>query len=183
MPHLPQVPGWEYASDPAENYTDLDEVYRDNVTRVYRLIYTKVGNRCDAEDLTADVFLAALPRLRLSAHRAEVRAYLAATARTTLAGHWRQRAGAQVTTIELESAAEFLNDASQSSDAPARAGRILDALPERYRRILELRFLEGCSIKDAARSMSISVANAKVLQHRALAKAAGTLPPADPSSV
>jgi RNA polymerase sigma-70 factor (ECF subfamily) len=172
MHQLPHGPGLEHASDPAENYTDLDEVYRDNVTRVYRLMYAKVGNRCDAEDLTANVFLTALPRLRLSAHRAEVGAYLAATARTTLAGHWRQRAGAQVTSLDLAVAVEFLNDPSAPSEAPARAGRILDGLPERYRRILELRFLEGLSIKDAARAMSISVGNAKVLQHRALLMAA-----------
>jgi RNA polymerase sigma-70 factor (ECF subfamily) len=46
------------------------------------------------------------------------------------------------------------------------------ALPERYRRILELRFLEGCTIKEAANAMSVSVSNAKVLQHRALRMAA-----------
>jgi RNA polymerase sigma-70 factor (ECF subfamily) len=33
---------------------------------------------------------------------------------------------------------------------------------------LELRFLEGCSIKEAADIMGITVANTKVLQHRAL---------------
>ena len=45
---------------------------------------------------------------------------------------------------------------------------ILAALPDRYRRILELRFLEASSIKEAAHTMDISVSNAKVLQHRAL---------------
>jgi RNA polymerase sigma-70 factor (ECF subfamily) len=45
-------------------------------------------------------------------------------------------------------------------------------LPDRYRRILELRFLEACSIKEAAEAMEISVSNAKVLQHRALRMAA-----------
>jgi RNA polymerase sigma-70 factor (ECF subfamily) len=38
--------------------------------------------------------------------------------------------------------------------------------------VLELRFLEGCSIKEAAQALSVSVANAKVLQHRALRLAA-----------
>jgi RNA polymerase sigma-70 factor (ECF subfamily) len=37
---------------------------------------------------------------------------------------------------------------------------------------LELRFLEACSIKEAAQNMRISVGNAKVLQHRALRMAA-----------
>ena len=60
----------------------------------------------------------------------------------------------------------------EPSDAPQRAGRILAALPDRYRRILELRFLEACSIKEAAQAMGVSVSNAKVLQHRALRMAA-----------
>lgn len=34
-------PGWEAA-------------YRDNVGRLYRLMYSRVGNRPDAEDLTAE---------------------------------------------------------------------------------------------------------------------------------
>jgi hypothetical protein len=46
-----------------------------------------------AEDLTAEVFLAALRPLRLSASMAEVRAYLRASARTVLAAHWRETLG------------------------------------------------------------------------------------------
>jgi RNA polymerase sigma-70 factor (ECF subfamily) len=49
---------------------------------------------------------------------------------------------------------------------------VLSGLPDNYRRILELRFLQGRSIKDSAAEMAISVANAKVLQHRALQLAA-----------
>ena len=61
-----------------------------NVERVYRLMFAKVGNRPDAEDLTTEVFLAALRPLRVSASVGEVRAYLLATARTVLAAHWRR---------------------------------------------------------------------------------------------
>ena len=45
-------------------------------------------------------------------------------------------------------------------------------MPERYRQILELRFLRAMSIKEAAREMDVTVGNAKVLQHRALRAAA-----------
>ena len=48
----------------------------------------------------------------------------------------------------------------------------LATLPEQYRRILELRFLDGCSVREAAAQLGVSVANAKVLQYRALRKAA-----------
>ena len=52
--------------------------------------------------------------------------------------------------------------------------RVLAALPDNYRRILELRFLQGRSIKESASQMGVSVANAKLLQHRAL-RLAGAL--------
>jgi RNA polymerase sigma-70 factor (ECF subfamily) len=146
----------------------------DNVTRLYRLMYAKVGNRLDAEDLTAEVFMAALGPLRLELSRGEVRAYLLATARTVLAGFWRRRLGLEVTSIDLEVDDDFVHPPAPPSDAPARTATILDGLPERYRRILELRFLEAMSIREAAAAMKITVANAKVLQHRALKLAAGT---------
>ena len=59
-----------------------------------------------------------------------------------------------------------------NEQATGRAHRILAALPERYRRILQLRFLQARTIKEAAAEMGVSVANAKVLQHRALRQAA-----------
>jgi RNA polymerase sigma-70 factor (ECF subfamily) len=47
-------------SDPAA----FAPLYRRYVTRVYRYIYSRVGNNADAEDLTAQVFLAALEGLQ-----------------------------------------------------------------------------------------------------------------------
>jgi RNA polymerase sigma factor (sigma-70 family) len=88
-----------------------------------------------------------------------------------LAAHWRQTLGREITTIdELELAAPDSEEAI--STAPERVNDVLDTLPDNYRQILELRFLHGHSIKDSAKEMGISVANAKVLQHRALRLAA-----------
>jgi RNA polymerase sigma factor (sigma-70 family) len=157
-----------------EVYADWESVYRDNVDRLYRLMYARVGNRADAEDLTSEVFRTALGPLRLASSKGEVRTYLLVTARTVLASHWRRRLGSPVTSIDPDSDLGFLAEPpgpDQPSDAPNRVARILAALPDRYRRILELRFLEASSIKEAARAMDISVTNAKVLQHRALQSA------------
>jgi RNA polymerase sigma-70 factor (ECF subfamily) len=156
----------------SDGYADWDEVYVDNAVWIYRLLFSKVGNRPDAEDLTTEVFLAALRPLRLTASRLEVRAYLAATARSTLAGYWRRRLGAQVTEIDPELAVRERDDPVASSRSAERARSALEALPERHRRVLELRFLESKSIRETAHDMGITVANAKVLQHRALRMAA-----------
>ena len=151
---------------------DWEAVYRDNIASIYRLMYSKVGNRSDSEDLTAEVFVAALGPLRLSASRGEVRAYLFATARTVLAGYWRRRLGVEVTTIDPDAELPGLDQPDRPSQAPERARRVLGSLPERYRQILELRFLRAMSLKEAAREMDVTVGNAKVLQHRALRLAA-----------
>jgi RNA polymerase sigma-70 factor (ECF subfamily) len=154
-----------------EVYADWEAVYRDNIDRVYRLMFGKVGNRSDAEDLTTEVFLATLRPLRLPASVGEVRSYLLAASRTALARYWSRRLGQQVTTL-TEDVQEAFSGTLVESAAPQRAERILAALPERYRRILQLRFLDACSISEAAKTLGISVANAKVLQHRALRRAA-----------
>jgi RNA polymerase sigma factor (sigma-70 family) len=156
----------------SDGYADWDEVYVDNVVWIYRLLFSRVANRPDAEDLTTEVFLAALGPLRLTATRLEVRAYLAATARTTLAGYWRRRLGVQVTAIDPELAVRERDDPAAQSRTAERARSVLETLPERHRRVLELRFLESKSIRETAHEMGISVANAKVLQHRALRMAA-----------
>jgi len=156
-----------------DSYPDWEAIYLDNVERLYRMMFSRVGNRPDAEDLTAEVFRAALGPLRASASVGEVRAYLLTTARTVLASHWRRRYSVEISSIDVDAElASPREEPPQESDAPARVTNILAELPARYERILELRFLQSCSLKEAARAMNISLSNAKVLQHRALRRAA-----------
>ncbi|WP_096335954.1 sigma-70 family RNA polymerase sigma factor [Pseudofrankia asymbiotica] len=167
---------------PDDVYPGWEEIYRDNVGRVYKIMFAKVGNRPDAEDLTAEVFMAALRPLRVSATVGEVRAYLVATARTVLAAHWRRTLGVAVTTLDEATAQTMLAAAGMPAQAAGRAGPVADsvsraeailvALPERYADILRLRFLEACTLREAADELGITVGNAKVLQHRALRQAA-----------
>jgi RNA polymerase sigma-70 factor (ECF subfamily) len=153
-------------------YPSWDAIYLDNVERLYRMMYARVGNRADAEDLTAEVFRTALKPLRTSASVGEVRSYLLATARTVLASHWRRHYGVQITTIDVNLDRAALDEPPRESNAPRRVQELLAKLPDRYARILELRFLEACTIREAATAMGITVGNAKVLQHRALRQAA-----------
>jgi RNA polymerase sigma-70 factor (ECF subfamily) len=155
-----------------DRYPDWEAVYNDNVDRVYRLMFAKVGNRPDAEDLTAEVFVTALRPLRLSASIGEVRAYLLATARTVLAGYWRRTLGRPISTLEEDWALIEPVNETRETGATARAQAILAELPVRYQQILQLRFIGACSLKEAASEMGITVGNAKVLQHRALRQAA-----------
>ena len=151
-------------------YADWETIYNDNVVRVYRLIFARVGNRPDAEDLTSEVFVKSLPNLSLPSPVMQVTAYINSAIRSVLADHWRRHYGAPQADVEVDTIGPRYD--LPSVDESGRAGRILALLPDRSRAILELRFLRGCSIKEAAREMGVTPGNAKILQHRALLLAA-----------
>jgi RNA polymerase sigma-70 factor (ECF subfamily) len=109
---------------PDGGYSNWEAVYQDNATWVYRTIFARVGNRADAEDLTAEVFLAALRPLRLTASVGEIRSYLRATARTVLAAHWRETLGREITTID-DDIAQPPESEEAISTAPQRVAKVL----------------------------------------------------------
>jgi RNA polymerase sigma-70 factor (ECF subfamily) len=62
--------------------------------------------------------------------------------------------------------------AATSSISADRVQRLLQALPERYREVLTCRFLLNLSLKATALRMGLTVSNVKILQFRALRRAA-----------
>lgn len=164
---------------PTAGPADWEAVYREHVVPVYRYVYARTGSRPDAEDVTAQVFLRSLPRLRLAASAGEVRGYLLTAARSMLAEHWAQRYGHPVDPLDDGRTAGRLPAVPPDEDDPLdphpaerRATEVLGRLPDTYRRVLELRFLSGLTVRETAHEMGISVANAKVMQWRALRRAA-----------
>jgi RNA polymerase sigma-70 factor (ECF subfamily) len=138
---------------------------------VYAFIYARVGNRADAEDLTQQVALKAIPRLRQGAPASAIRGYLFATARSVLGGFWSTRLGLS----EAELHEDLLLATPQVAPNEERADtvqRILAQLSDNYRRVLELRFLHGYSLKEVAAEMNSTVGAVKVMQLRALRAAA-----------
>src|SRR5260370_9202820 len=68
----------------------LTWAYQTHVTAIYQYIYSRVGNRPDAEDLTAKVFVKAIRGMRSDVSVPELRSWLYRVAQTTLADHWRE---------------------------------------------------------------------------------------------
>src|ERR1700704_4273918 len=140
----------EPPSEPAPPFAEHGEVLqlpaasraadnaRDELEHVYAFIYVRVGNRADAEDLTQQVALKAIPRLRQGAAASAIRGYLFATARSVLGGFWSTRLG--LSEAELRDDLALAIPAGPPSEEPAeRAGRIIDGVSDNYRRVLELR--------------------------------------------
>jgi len=149
------------------------EVALDEFDRVHAFIYSRVGNRADAEDLTQQVALKALPRLRNGALAPEVRGYLYATARSVLATFWSSRLRLPESelpeNLQLEAKGQELRS---SPDTAAWVTRILDRLSPSHRQVLELRFLRGYSLQETADEMGKTLGSVKLMQLRALRRAA-----------
>ena len=75
----------------------------------------------------------------------------------------------------MEGVANPEEPSAGSPEAALRAHRILGLLPDNYRRVLELRFLRGYSIKEVAAELRATPGSIKVMQLRAL-RAAAKLP-------
>ena len=110
-----------------------------------------------------------LKTLRLPAPVPTVRAYLVKTAHTVLADHWRRHYSARDAASELK---RLPLEIATNPTASERSKRLLALLPEHFRSILELRFLRGYSVREAANELGVTESNARVLQFRALRKAA-----------
>ena len=138
---------------------------------VYAFIYARVGNRADAEDLTQQVALKAIPRLRQGAPASAIRGYLFATARSVLGGFWSTRLGLSEAELR-EDLALAVPTSPPSEEGVETVQKLLAQLSGNYRRVLELRFLHGYSLKEVAAEMHSTVGAIKVMQLRALRAAA-----------
>lgn len=138
---------------------------------VYAFIFARVGNRADAEDLTQQVALKAIPRLRSGATQAAIRSYLFATARSALAVFWSARFGLPEEELR-EDLQEERGQPAPAGESVERVERILSQLPANYRKLLELRFLRGYTLKEVAAELGTTLGGIKVMQLRALRAAA-----------
>jgi len=156
---------------------EFQTLYQENLGLIYRYVYSKVGNREEAEDLTSQIFIKAVRGVDQERGMQSIQKWLFQVARTTIADYWRAYYRISTNSLEelLEAGWEGPADEepSAASNQPAeRVKRILQALPEHYREVLTCRFLLNLSIKETALSMGLTEANVKVLQFRALKRAA-----------
>jgi RNA polymerase sigma-70 factor (ECF subfamily) len=155
----------------------LHYLYEEHLAVIYRFIYSKVGNREEAEDLTSQVFLKAVDHVDQARAAESLRGWLYRTARTTVADHWRHFYRLRTNSLDhlLEGGWEVPAEecGQASSELPEmRVQALLQQLPERYRQVLTYRFLLNHTIRETAAKMQLSEVNVKILQFRALKKAA-----------
>src|SRR5713226_5398631 len=141
--------------DSTMDVEEFQMFYQKNLGPIYRSVYYQVGNREEAEDLTSEIFLKAVSRIDRERSPRSMQFWLHLIARTTIADYWRAHYRRPTRSLDelLEAGWEGPVDEELTAiniESALRAQQLLQALPERYRKVLTCRFLLNLSIKASA---------------------------------
>lgn len=154
-------------------------LYHRYINQVYSYVYSRVGNKEEAENLTSEIFLKAYTNLESFEGKGSFKNWQYAIAKTVVCDYWRDKY--KIPTVPLDNLLETVGETNNPEEDDDESTRekvwrtvksLLERLPDNYRRVLELRFLKELSISETAEELKTSVENVKVMQHRALKKAA-----------
>ena len=150
-------------------FEDLVAVHRE---RINRLVYRLLGWSHDAEDVSQEVFLAALKNLKKFRGQSSVSTWLTRIAVNKARSHRRKlrsrirglRAAARMSGQTAETKAET---ASADREVFRRVRQAVQALPSRYREVVALRYLEQMPTAEVVKVLGISRSAMDARLHRA----------------
>lgn len=146
------------------------EVYERNFGRVYAFILKRIGDRDAAQDLTSDVFHAALENIgKFEWRGAPFAAWLFRIAANAIVDRGRRAArfeSAKLLGVFDDSPCDE-SDIAEADDR-ARLFKLVDELPADQCRVITMRFAQEKSIAEIARKIGRSEGAVKQLQFRAL---------------
>ena len=162
---------------PLGRQQEFQKFYQENLGLIYRHVYNQVGIREEAEDLTSYIFLKVISGIDHERSRLSMQKWLYLIARSIIADYLRAQYRLPKSSLDelLEAGWEGpaeLEVIAPSNRAEERVERLLQALPEKYREVLKCRFLLKLSVKATALKLGVTEANVKVMQFRALKRAA-----------
>jgi RNA polymerase sigma-70 factor (ECF subfamily) len=150
----------------------LRELYTRYADDVRRHVEAVVHNRCDAEDITHNVFLKLLGIIsKYERRNAPFSAWLMRVARNAALDYLRTRRNVRLDDVLEPAADDLVDDIHRSHDVRDA----LDELPLHQREILMLRHVVGLSPAEIAERMNRTEASIHGLHHRGRAALRATL--------
>lgn len=149
------------------------ELYDEFAQRLYAFIRIKVVGTGEAEDILQEAFLKAWQGCRnLDLNNLNFSAWLYKITSNTINDYFRKKYR-QPQTTALEEAAELAGEDNVTNDASSGfskqvIAKTLDRLPAHYKEVIELRYIQEFSVKEAAEIMKKNSVTVRVWQHRAI---------------
>jgi len=162
---VPETATVQPARNPAE---DLLAIYDRALPQVFGYVVRRCGINALAEDITADVFMAAATALKAGTVDEIGVGWLIGTARHKLIDHWRRNERHQkaLTLIVTDTVEPDPNDEPIST---THTHEVLEQLTAEHRGALTLRYIDGLPVTDVATILDRSVHATESLLQRAKA--------------
>lgn len=151
-------------------FAELFNRYFDNT---YGFVYSRVGNKVWTEEIVSETFCTLIKAIKLFNGKSTVRTFIFGVALNKIKQFWYKKYKEKeihlnediyITDPEIEGEDEYR--------LLEKLPMILDKLPDNYKAVLTERFLHEKSVKETATALNITEENVRVIQNRALRKAA-----------
>lgn len=146
------------------------KLYRDYV---FRFIYRRLKDRAQAEELTQDVFFDFIEGLRSFRGEASLKTFIFSIARNKVIDEIRKKRISKVLFSALpqfivEGLATFLLDEEiEKKQLQEKIRKVFETLPNDYRLVLRLKYIDEEKVKEIAKKMSLSFKATESLIFRA----------------
>ena len=155
----------------------FDELYKEYYVRLFRYLYSRVGNKDDVPDLVQTIFLKALGHVEDWEAVGSPKAYLFTIGRNVLIDYYRKKKEIPASAIEMDT--HEWQDESKSVEhlhtQKDEIARGLTEMKESYREVVELRFFAELSYREIAEILDKREDNVRQMCSRAIKSLSGIL--------
>ena len=138
----------------------FEEVYNEHFSYIYNIIYARLLNRTETEDLVSDVFFKAMESFnKFDPNKASVKTWLSTIARNRLIDFYRSAARTRSVSMPDDDMKEFTVEDSydvEKDDVNREAHRILAQLSREERELIQMRYFMDLKNPEIAERLGIS---------------------------
>jgi RNA polymerase sigma-70 factor (ECF subfamily) len=151
---------------------EFSSLYDDNVEKIYRFSFLKVGSKEVAEEITSETFLKAWKFFKKQGTERinNTQAFLYKVAKNLIIDHYRKAGKTKTYSIddfELPDSENIHENAEIKSDFD-NARTVLASMSDDYQQVIICRHIEGMSIPEISKIMHKSEGATRAILHRAL---------------
>lgn len=148
--------------------------YKEHTDALFRYCYFKTLNREEAKDMLQDTFIKTWEYIRNGGEVLNMKAFLYRTAHNIVIDHYRKKKPVSLDNLfdqgfDTSGGGETVQDLENKIDG-AQALKLLDKIPEAYRDVVFMRYVDGLDIKEIAEIVGESPNNISVKIHRGIEK-------------
>lgn len=151
---------------------DFAEIYKLTFNDLYRFVLSKTNNREVTEEVVSDTYFLLIDIIKnYDSSKSRFKTFLFGIALNKLRQQWdSQKAYKSFSLNEDIYIEEIYEESPKRKELFKRILSTLPLLKDKYRLVIQKRFLESKSIKDVSKELNITETNVTTIQNRALNK-------------